>query len=398
MRILIIEDNGTKANDVAALLRSEMASKGEGLGNVDLSSNLSDAVKKISTVKYDLIVLDLMLPFLEDGLAETNAGLELLKQLRKSDSFNRDAFLVGLSAFPDELTIARHQFEAAGVLILEYQPNGTWGLALSAIVDDISKRADADRLDFVIFVALQEEKAGFFDTGLSWGTTTTVNGLNAQFATLNDRNLKGAIVQLRQMGLVSAVLDTALAIMAFRPNVVCMSGICAGFSSEAALGQLVVASPAWEYQAGKWSNAGFEIAPYQIPLRPKTRVLVDQALEMQGFLDSLELGLPPGHNRPAKRMAPIVAPATTGSAVIASEERLRHIAAQHRKVAALDMETFGLYYAAHESLSDIAHFFSVKCVVDLADKEKSDDLHFYGCAVSARAAVHLISSIYAADD
>jgi hypothetical protein len=55
----------------------------------------------------------------------------------------------------------------------------------------------------------------------------------------------------------------------------------------------------------------------------------------------------------------VLAPFATGSAVIADGRRLEHIKMQHRKVAALDMETFGLYFAAHESTTSMKHYFSV---------------------------------------
>jgi nucleoside phosphorylase len=122
-------------------------------------------------------------------------------------------------------------------------------------------------------------------------------------------------------------------------------------------------------------------------------VVIDQALNDKGFLEELERGLDPKQLRPQRRIAPILAPAASGSAVIADAQRLMHIEQQHRKVAALDMEIYGLYYAAHEWNLNVEHYFATKCVVDLADAGKSDDLHAYGCAVSARAAVYLLKAL-----
>jgi nucleoside phosphorylase len=138
---------------------------------------------------------------------------------------------------------------------------------------------------------------------------------------------------------------------------------------------------------------GFEIAPVQIPLYPNTRAVLDQAIAREQFAHYLEDGTRPGEIRPSRQSKAVLAPFATGSAVIADSQRLQHIEKQHRKVAALDMETFGLYFAAHERTSAVEHFFSVKCVVDLADSTKGDDLHAYGCVVSARAAEQLIRSL-----
>jgi adenosylhomocysteine nucleosidase len=172
-----------------------------------------------------------------------------------------------------------------------------------------------------------------------------------------------------------------------------MSGICAGFRDQVSLGQLVVGSPAWEYQAGKWSKNEFEIAPTQIPLNARTRSIIDHVISKEEFAQSVENGIDPNRARPSFRSQAILAPFVTGSAVIADAKKLAHIEIQHRKIAGLDMETFGLYFAAHETPASLQHFFSIKCVVDLADSNKGDDLHSYGCCVSARATEELVREL-----
>jgi nucleoside phosphorylase len=116
-------------------------------------------------------------------------------------------------------------------------------------------------------------------------------------------------------------------------------------------------------------------------------------LSKENFAQLLEARIDANHPRPSLRSKPVLAPFVTGSAVIADSQKLAHIEKQHRKVAALDMETFGLYFAAHEAPTSLQHYFSVKCVVDLADSQKDDDLHHYGCSVSARATEALLREL-----
>lgn len=227
----------------------------------------------------------------------------------------------------------------------------------------------------------------------------SVAGLNIHYVRISEApELFGAIMRLSQMGLVAATFETGLALNYFETKILGMSGICAGFRSRSNLGQLVVASPVWEYQAGKWSRNGFEIAPLQVPLTSSTRSIIDQVISKQGFLDYVEAGTQVGESRPTSQHKAILAPFATGSAVIADIRRTAHIEVQHRKLAALDMETFGVYYVAHEGREDITHFFSIKCVVDFADEDKGDDLHKYGCVVSARAAEQIILALSAIGD
>lgn len=343
-------------------------------------------------MQFDLIVVDLMLPYVKNGDADSQAGLELLHQLRSNEGPNKSTTVICISAFPEEIHTFRGNFDELGVLIVKFDPEGTWRRTLARLVEDVvSRSAQIITLDFLIICALEKERRAFEQTGIDRISEAIVAGLNVHYVRLNGRReLFGGIIRLSQMGLVAATYETTAALNIFRTKTLCMSGICAGFAKETKLGQLVIASPAWEYQAGKWSDNKFEIAPSQIPLRPSTRSLVDQAIARSSFSEYIEKGIQTGMQRPSFWSNPVLAPFATGSAVIADAERLKHIEQQHRKVAALDMETFGLYFAANERSDTVKHFFSVKSVVDLADGNKNDHLHQYGCVAAARAAELLI--------
>ncbi len=352
-------------------------------------------MRALNSETFDLIVLDLMLPFIDGMAADVGAGLELLKQIRSKSSRNTSATIIGLSGYPEELRDARVKFDEHGVLILNYAEGGMWRDAILRVADDVRARAGLVRpVDFLIIVALKEESDGFTAADVKLDEQFVVGGLVVQHVQLlSSESSRGIIVRLRQMGLAAAINDTVAALTLFKPNIVCMSGICAGFKDNASLGQLIIASPSWEYQSGKWSDNGFELAAYQIPLRAETRAIIEQAVTSAAFLGAIEDELPLSTARPRLRTLPKLAPAATGSAVIADASRLEHIKLQHRKVAALDMETFGVYFACHESCRSIQHYFSIKCVVDLADDKKDDDLHEYGCITSARAVIRAISAL-----
>ena len=87
--------------------------------------------------------------------------------------------------------------------------------------------------------------------------------------------------------------------------------------------------------------------------------------------------------RPSKPTPPDLAIFTSGSAVIADARFLGQISEHHRKVSGLDMEIYAIHRAAHLSNSQ-PDVLCAKVVVDLADKEKNDDIQAYGCYVSAK--------------
>lgn len=392
MNILIIEDDAQKASTVSNFVTSFDRSTQI---DIDVASSLSDGVKAVSERDFGLIVLDLMLPYIPGGSPSGTAGLEILRQIRSAGSRNQSTAVVGLSAFPEEVESRKSQFEEHGVLIVKYDDEGSWKSSIeSQLRVATSQRDDRRKLDFLVFVALQEELEGFRHTGWSFSSKGIVSGLDVQYVKDN-LGRPGAIVKLRGMGLVAATLDVAIGLNAFSTKIVCMSGICAGFSDNASLGQVVVPSPAWEYQAGKWSEGDFEISPLQIQLRPITKVKIEQLFQRDNILNVLERNFDRRWKRPSQISIPTIAPATTGSAVVADSSRLQHIEKQHRKVAALDMESYGLYFACHEIHLHVEHFFSAKAIVDLADADKGDDLHSYGCAVSARCVEAIVETLLA---
>jgi nucleoside phosphorylase/CheY-like chemotaxis protein len=399
MKVLIVEDDIAKGDDIQRYLTNELRTQPRPPA-ITRTDHLSEAIRLASARRFDLVVLDLMLPYLKDGRAEAMAGVEILRQIRQPASPNVHSTIVGLSAYPEEVSEFRSTFEEAGVLIIQYDGAGLWETTLSNIISNMRHRQVSQvEYDFVVLTALEEERRGFDKTDVKVTSRSVVSGLDVHEVTFTrgNRTRRGALIKARQMGLASALIDTAAILSNISTKILCMSGICAGFKSRSSLGQLIVASPAWEYQAGKWSKNNFEIAPDQIPLRSSTRVNIEQLIREKDFIDGLENEIGRDVTRPAVFAEPKVAPVASGSAVIADSSRLTHIEPQHRKLAALDMETFGLYYAAHEIPNRIDHFFSVKCIVDLADEVKSDDLHRYGAIVSARATLAMIERLSAGD-
>ena len=124
---------------------------------------------------------------------------------------------------------------------------------------------------------------------------------------------------------------------------------------------------------------------------PEPRLTLKEICEKEGLLSELENGFK--SVRPKLQSQPKIVPFASGSAVIASKEKLAKVQDQHRNVAGIDMELFGIYLAVKLSGNSQMEFFGVKTVVDMADKSKNDELHEYGCMVSARITALAISAL-----
>src|ERR1019366_4083501 len=133
----------------------------------------------------------------------------------------------------------------------------------------------------------------------------------------------------------------------------------------------------------KWADKKFKIEHYDVGLEPNTKTTLSQLIAVDPRGDRYKVGLIDDEVVFEKI---VIGPMATGSAVIASSERMAEIETQHRKMAGLDMEMYGIYKAAELSATK-PMFFGAKAVVDLADNSKGDKYHEYGAILSARFVV-----------
>ena len=141
MKALVVDDDEAKSRAIVATLEKSLDSQRQD--SVTVTSTLANAVRVMSLVSFDLIVLDLMLPYLPGGKADSRAGFELLRQLRSEDGPNKTTVVVGISAFPDEIAAFRAGFDELGVLITQFDAEGSWSRSLLRVLEDVHARADA---------------------------------------------------------------------------------------------------------------------------------------------------------------------------------------------------------------------------------------------------------------
>ena len=380
MTILIVEDDEAKANEIRSFLLSEGASTNDIVMAVDMADFIAKFDDGIT-----ICVIDLRIPAYDGGERDLN-GIGVLQAVDRRGGGR--VKLLAISAYPEEFASVRDQFERRGCLLVNYLQKEVWQSVLRQMLVEVQA---SDTLDFVIFCALQTERAAY--TILPEITATPVFKNNITRLDIDLNGKKGTVVELPQMGLVDAAAMAGACIEKFKPKAVGMSGVCGGFPGRAELGQLLISSLAYEYQSGKWTDEGFSQEPYQVPISESMRIVAREMLEDAELLNRLEVGWKSG--RPSQMTAPKIAAFTSGSAVIASEKFLEQVASHHRRVSGLDMEIYAIQRAAH-----VAHCrpecLCVKTVVDLANGAKDKILQPYGSFISARFLMEALSSYFEA--
>lgn len=75
----------------------------------------------------------------------------------------------------------------------------------------------------------------------------------------------------------------------------------------------------------------------------------------------------------------------SGASVVTDKEIVRTILKeQSRDILALEMEIYGVYYAANWAIKPRPKFVALKSISDFADKAKTDDFHQYASYTSAK--------------
>jgi len=377
LQVLIVDNNNEKIEDVKQFLINTLR---VNEAEIFVAKYIAEFNETIQFTQFDLIILDLRMKFIAGG-DERHTGLEAVNLLASCDK-QKSAQIVALTAYEELFKEHRLAYDKYGVLLLQYDHTEFWKNGIEQVVRRI---AGKHHYDFVILCALEDEAQPFSKTELKIGDTKFLMGLNLTDVTLNSS--RGALVVLPEMGSTITSVITTRILECFTPKVICMSGICAGFPENVQLGQMIVADPCWDYQSGKVTPKGLKLASYQVRLNDEVKVLLDVLNKQEDLKAYLHDGLEQMGSFP--RLPCCISPLVTGSPVVADKDVMAEILEQHRKVAGLDMEIYGFYRAVKFANTN-AKYFAAKCVVDIGDNDKNDDIRIDASLLAARYTVRAI--------
>lgn len=213
--------------------------------------------------------------------------------------------------------------------------------------------------------------------------------------TSSSKNLQVVATTSTSMGLTAAAIATTHLVLQFRPRIVVMIGIAAGTrGGDRQLGDVLVADPSVDYNSGKvaLSNGIREFLPdpYPIGLNPRLRSLLQKYRasdnQMLASIRARWKGvLPVGTSRIH------IGPVGAADQVIDDPTRIIEIQRNWRKLIGVEMETYGVYRACHESPDPKPRFVSFKAVCDFA-AEKTDSWQPYAAFIAAEFAVNFLKT------
>lgn len=385
MKILVLEDEDLKFEQIRAYTLEVIPE-----AVIQREKNWLDYSRTVSNAKFDLILLDLLVPRSPKDCTVEDHHESLVETTRDYHS---------KSFFTPAIVLTRHNFgegdfvrdlNLVDINVITFNDHGEWREALKL---KLLAAQPKKKYDLVIVCALDKEVAAFEGLTDSWGQVKIISGLLCREVQIGD--YKAVIVRAQRMGLVAAAVASAFALDRFEPRLICMSGICGGVAGESEIYDLLVTQVCHQHDAGKWSAQGFKSEHYDVQLdvdvHNKLVEVASDPATMASLVDGLNPGrseVPEGKERVSFTIKPD-APTSSGSAVIAQEGKTSTLAVGQRKLAGFDMEVYSVYAAARHALNRTA-FFAAKAVVDDGGKNKGDSFHRIGCLLSAKFVVTTI--------
>ena len=208
-----------------------------------------------------------------------------------------------------------------------------------------------------------------------------------------ERPIKVIALFQDRMGMVECAAVISNAIAVWRPRLVAMTGVCAGRAEAGVkLNDVIVPSAVFTYDTGKRTAAGFLREPLWADLSSRViqRVRVRGNAILREMAVEIRAAFPGDLTMPAIHTDVMAC----GSSVIDLPGVIGKIAGVHRKVVALDMESYALVRATQMSDSRVQAVI-VKGVMDLSH-EKSDGVKTQAAAWAASFLTRFIESEFEA--
>lgn len=406
INILVVDDQKHKQDNIRKVILDNSNIKVEDLTIVDC---VKDAKRLLYDQYFDLMILDLVLP-IEPGLeAEAKNGAQFLQDIHSSPMIKPPIHIVGLSAFSDKVTEYHDEFSSKLWNLIDYQADSElWREQLKTIIFHLVKTRERfisttqqrHLYDIAIMTALPhpELEAVLKLNGGNWEPVSVKDDFIHYFKTTlaaNGKVFSVIAATADQMGMTAASHLATKLTLYFKPRYLFMAGIAAGIQGRGlGFGDILIAEQSWDYGSGKIIEKekdsdtelgilSFEPDTRDIQLSADLKAKVASfKLRKSAMLDSIQNNWP-GETPPTKLQMHL-GPIGSGSYVISSEATLDQIKSHQRKLLGVEMETFGVYYAASHSPEPMTKAISIKSVSDYGDGTKNDKFQKYAAYTSAQ--------------
>ncbi|MCH4891401.1 response regulator [Acidaminobacter sp. JC074] len=395
LKILIVDDESYKLKEVMKVI--DKISEKEFI-EVYHALDLKKAKEYLRKEQINLLITDLNMPEVLGQDLNPNGGFELIDEIIDNDFLNKPEDIIILTEL--ESYDGKSLFQ-----VLKYDANSTaWVDVIKSKIEYMLIRYQhlnhtIHRCDVAIITAVKVETEAVRKLDRNWEKIEYEFDPTLYYKTTFGDNIKIITAQQSEMGMSSSATLTTKMISHFNPEYIIMVGIAAGVGSGKEFGDIIIPSEVWNYSSGKYVSIESEERdtspvldfipdPSSIKLDPK--ILGKSLQDFSHVLNSIKKSWAiPVENE----LKVVSGPMACGTAVVASNKIVDELVKKHsRKTSGLDMESYGMFYAAVNSLIKKPIPICMKSICDFADADKGDGYQNYAAYTSANFMKYFIES------
>lgn len=382
MKALILEDDEIKSKWIRSVFEEQ------GWEAVE-SRCASDCCKKLRDDLFDILVMDLMVPWDADFQAEDppddrNSKI-VLSEISKGEC-HVPGYVVGITQDKDLWKISQEEFFRRGWMVIHYQEGVAWKELLKERINyaALSRRSafSGYGVDIAVVTVLHDpETVAFLD--INEGFTEVAPGaadIPHYRGMIGDNTV--LLFTAPEMGVSATASITTFISERYKPRVIVMCGIAAGIDPSLKLGDVVIAQKVWDYSSGKiveakgfinWVVRTFFGGPTW-SFKPTTNSC-DMDSPLAQWIASLRSSIGEGwwYSRSSDAFSLEMGPVACGPWVVGNRVVADWLLQRERKLVALEMEFYGLYYAAKFIGSSRLKVIGIKGISDFADPHKNSN-------------------------
>jgi nucleoside phosphorylase len=362
---------------------------------VDIAGTLYDAGLALERAQYDLMILDMSIPPRPKEQPVSDGGMRLMQNIKTRTTYHRPTHIIGLTAYDELITKHGSEMEEDMWFLIKYSDESDeWVCRLGARLIHIAEanlplRDHGYDYDVAIVNALEEvELDAVLALPANWKTcVTTGDDTIYRVGEFREgkRTLRVVAAAALEMGMPAATALSMKMISRFRPRYIAMTGITAGVKGS--FGDIVVASQVWDYGAGKSRRSArtaskFFPAPNYIPLDPLLKAKFAYFGLKKNVLPSIKATW--DGTRIKTELKAKLGPMASGAAVVENKRLIGEIVNHNRKLAAVEMESYGVFLAAMVSPKPRPLAMAIKSICDFGDVKKDDRYQLYAAYTSSR--------------
>ena len=396
MRVLVVDDNKLRVSAIQELF-SGTAILADCITYVD---SVIEAKRKTLEIRYDLMLLDLVLPTRTGEHPSPTAGIDLLHEMvsLKHYKLPKNVFVISeydnaldqLPGIASSITFATIKYDAS---------SEDWKLRLHNYIEQLI-RADSEHsndylYDAAILCALPSpELAEVIRLPFNW-VKYDVLGDSTTYYTGSYEGKKLICASAYEMGMSAAAILATKIITKYKPKFLIMTGIVGGADKEKLnFGDVMVADPCFDYGSGKRVNVEgksiFKPDYRQVRLDDSITKIIQNISTQSHLLGEIHNNC--GYEKPNNTLQIKIGPFGSGAAVLTDQSIIEEVAEHNRKFLGFDMEAYGVMLAGSISNTPKTIPVVLKSVSDFGDG-KDDRFQKYASYTSAKILELLIPQL-----